>query len=468
MVRTLIIVAAAVALGGCVSQQVYRVNSTPVVQATETLPEETLLDVGVVVFETGIPEDPTEDAPGVFPRVREAEARVMPYQLKNTMQRSGYWGAVRVLPAPSTNSELLVFGQINHSDGDMLDLQIRAEDATGREWLNRRYRERIPAQSYRSPQDAYQNVYNQIVNDLVEARADHDREALARIRQVAEMRFAAELSPEAFDGYVEQNRRGIWEVRRLPAENDPLIRRARQVRQRDHMFVDTLDAYYGGFQREIGDDYNEWRRHSRDEAEAVRELQSSARWRTGLGIAAIVGAVVMDSQTSNRNYGQRVLRDVAVYGGIEAIRSGAGKRREAEVHRTALQEVSGAFNESVRPTLVEIQGTTHRLTGTAEAQYEEWQRLMRELYMAEAGIEDDFSIYADASEGPPEGPIVDQDTRRIPDITPVQAGGGSDGERNGASPDEPTTQSDRDEDTESAAPPRADESLQFIRLQGRG
>jgi hypothetical protein len=256
----------------------------------------------------------------------------------------------------------------------------------------------------------------------VVARSALDDAELARIRQIAELRFAAELTPEAFGGYVERDRNGLYQIRRLPAEDDPMIRRAAQIRQREHMFIDTLDGYYGKFYHDIGEDYDRWRKFSREEAEAVRELRSSARWRTGMGIAAIVGAVLLDSNSSGGSYGQRVLRDVAVYGGIEAIRSGAQKRREASFHEAAMQEVTEAFQGSVRPVLIDMQGTTVRLTGTAEAQYQEWQRLMREIYAAETGFIEDIAIYAEAAPeeaGGPEPALLEELRRAEESLAPV-------------------------------------------------
>lgn len=392
----LVMLAGATLLSGCATQQVQRVNNTPLEQASELIPDEALLDVGIVVFDTGIPDDETVDAPGAFPRLREAEARFFPYHLKNTLQDTGYWGAIRVVPAASTSSDLLVFGRISQSDGDMLDLHVRAEDATGREWLNRRYRERIPAAAYRGSADPYQEVFNQIANDLVNVLRGFEEQTLARVRQVAQIRFAAQLTPEAFGDYLSQDRRGLYEIRRLPAEDDPMMRRAVQIRQREHMFIDTLDGHFGNFYHDINQDYDRWRQFARDEAEAVRELRSSARWRTGLGIAAILGAVILDSNSSQGD-GQRVLRDIAVYGGVEAIRSGAQKRREASFHEAAMQEVTDAFQGAVRPTLIDLQGETVRLTGSAEAQYAEWQRLMREIFAAETGFIDAIDIYSEAA-----------------------------------------------------------------------
>jgi hypothetical protein len=45
--------------------------------------------------------------------------------------------------------------------------------------------------------------------------------------------------------------------------------------------------------------------------------------------------------------------------------------------------------------VVEIEGTQHRLTGTAEIQYEEWRELLRQLYLAETGFASDFDIHTE-------------------------------------------------------------------------
>ena len=59
----------------------------------------------------------------VFPEVRQAESRYMPYQLKTTLEASGQWGSVWVLPEKSDSVDLLVWGRIDHSDG--LDVEVR-------------------------------------------------------------------------------------------------------------------------------------------------------------------------------------------------------------------------------------------------------------------------------------------------------------------------------------------------------
>ena len=67
----------------------------------------------------------------------------MPEQLRAAMESTGYWGAVRVVPQDTEGGELLVRGTIIVSDGEQLELEITALDATGREWFNRGYEEEV-------------------------------------------------------------------------------------------------------------------------------------------------------------------------------------------------------------------------------------------------------------------------------------------------------------------------------------
>ena len=85
---------------------------------------------------------------GLSMDIREAEARYLPEQLRATMESTGYWGAVRVVPRGTTGSELLVRGSILESDGERLVLEITALDATGLEWFKRTYREELEYAEY--------------------------------------------------------------------------------------------------------------------------------------------------------------------------------------------------------------------------------------------------------------------------------------------------------------------------------
>ena len=62
------------------------------------------------------------------------------------------------------------------------------------------------------------------------------------------------------------------------------------------------------------------------------------------------------------------------------------------MHAATLEELSNSFEDEVAPLVVEMEGNTYRLTGNAQAQYEEWQRLIKDLYASETGFETDMNI----------------------------------------------------------------------------
>jgi hypothetical protein len=55
------------------------------------------------------------------------------------------------------------------------------------------------------------------------------------------------------------------------------------------------------------------------------------------------------------------------------------------VHADALKELTQSFQAEVSPQVVEVEGHTLRLTGTAEDQYREWRKLLKQLYLEETG-----------------------------------------------------------------------------------
>jgi hypothetical protein len=55
------------------------------------------------------------------------------------------------------------------------------------------------------------------------------------------------------------------------------------------------------------------------------------------------------------------------------------------VHADALKELTQSFQSEVAPQVVEVEGHTLRLTGTAEDQYREWRKMLKQLYLEETG-----------------------------------------------------------------------------------
>jgi hypothetical protein len=189
----------------------------------------------------------------------------------------------------------------------------------------------------------------------------------------------------------------MYTLRRLPASDDPQFTRTQRVRERELVFIETLNEHYADFYYDAGDSYDGWREFAREESLAIKELQRSSRWRTGMGIATIVASVLYGSNSEGR-FSDRIIRDSLMYMGMDLIKTARLRREEKRLHAEALEELSVSFDDEVKPMVVEIEGTQHRLTGTAELQYEEWRELLRQLYISETGFGSDFSVYTDAVE----------------------------------------------------------------------
>jgi hypothetical protein len=277
---------------------------------------------------------------------------------------------------------------------------VKAVDGTGRVWLDKPYELETAAGAFnrqRYPDlDPYQDVFNLIANDLAAAREDLSAGDTRQIRTVSSLKYAGNLSPEAFAGYVEEDRDGTFEAVRLPAADDPQFVRTQQARQREQLFFATLDQHYEKFAVDATDSYDSWREYAREEAIAIRELTRSARWRTGIGIATILASIVYGADSDNDSFSNRLIRDATMYVGVDLLQSNAVRKQEKQLHIETLEELSTSFEDEVTPLVVEVAGVQHRLTGTAAVQYAEWQDLLKQLYISETGfVPEDVEIYAE-------------------------------------------------------------------------
>jgi outer membrane lipoprotein SlyB len=387
--RTLLFFLFLAVLSACTNRQVIKAEATPADKAQYDIPEEQLLDVSIAIFDPGIPEDEkTLEKENIFPEVRKAEARYMPYALKRTLEQTGHWGAVRVVPSETNSTDVQVEGQIVSSDGEVLTVKIDVRDATGRVWLEKEYTHTASKYSYRESrlgdQDPFQALYNTIANEMLAARDRLDTEDIETIRTISELKFAADLSPKAFGQHLKPAKRDRYEINRLPAKDDPMMDRIRKIRERDYMLVDTLDYHYANFYAEMEKPYQDWRKNSYEEVMALREVKRSARNRMLMGAAAVLGGLL--AAGSGKGPVTNAAGTVAVLGGAAVFKSGLDKHAESKIHVDALQELGDSFDAAVEPIVVEVEGKTITLTGSAEHQYEEWRRLLRKIYAAETGF----------------------------------------------------------------------------------
>ena len=161
-----------------------------------------------------------------------------------------------------------------------------------------------------------------------------------------------------------------------------MLQRIRQIRERDYLFVDTLQDYYGSFVKEMDKPYKQWRGQSYNEVVALRELKREALVRKIAGVAAVIGGI---AASGSSNSSGRAAGSVAVAGGAYMIKSGFDKSAESEMHVEALQELGDSLEAAIEPQVIELEDRTITLSGTVENQYDQWRDLLREIYNVDTG-----------------------------------------------------------------------------------
>ncbi len=334
-----------------------RLSETVELDTASAISARSPLNVGIRVFSS------LQEAGGALhgsqAQVRSIEKRYLPYQLKQTLDRSGFWGAVRVLPKDDPGAEVIVEGTILGSDGLKLKLSIAVRDAGGEVWIDQEYEDFTTEIDYATDpvytMDPFQDIYNRIANDMSEGLAAIDDEDQTRLIDIAMIKYAELLSPESFGGYVERTKSGTFLVG-LPAKDDPLLVRVEKIRNSEYLFADSVDAHYESLYRRLGPTYAWWRHYSFELRRGNERLE-----RKGV------------TRRASRGSWYAVERIYKTY-------------QESKLNEDALRELTVSFDRETAPTVTEIAGRMVELKGTLESQYEEWRRILREFYRLETGL----------------------------------------------------------------------------------
>jgi len=388
---TLLLLAATLGLAGCVTETVRIVDMTPPEQLDRVQSESELLDIGIAIFDPNVPADYDEQIKLIIqPDIRRAEANYMPYFAKNLLQSTGNWGAVRVVPRPTHAVDVSVTGRILHSNGESMEVELSVEDATGQKWFTRKYEALASKYAYDQgiPEgiDPFQTIYKDFADDLLVYRKALTQADVQRIRATAEMKFAQDFAPDAFADHIGETAAGDFELKRLPAEDDPMLNRVRRVREREYLFIDTLDEYYENFHREMYPAYQSWRRATYEEAIAFKELKAQSTARAIGGVVAIAGGIAAMSESSNAYVDTSGL--VSIMSGAMLLKTAISKRDEAQIHAEVLEEVGVAAEAEIMPHTIELENQTVRLQGNVDEQYDELRGILRRMYYADLDIPD--------------------------------------------------------------------------------
>ena len=362
-------------LAGCAGTGGTRAGETA--QAAAEVAEARYLDAGILEFETGIKEAEVEEGE-VFREVRKAEALYFPWQLRQAMERTEAWRNVWIVPAEAV-TDLRVEGTILASDGAELVLEIAAADAAGRNWLRKKYRGKAAASDYTpaNTRRPFEDLFDEIARDLLRARDAQSAAALKEARYAAELRFARSFSEDAFAGYLEE-KRGRYRVTGLPAENDPIYQRVLQIKERDDLFLDTLQGYYDHFAGGIETSYTDWARQSEVEVAARSKQRSKTLLQGVLSALAIAGGIALDSKNDTA---RTVLIGAGAYGAVKTVES----YQQSKIHDEALRELGESLELELQPQVVEVEDRIVTLQGSVTEQYDQWHGILKEIYFVERG-----------------------------------------------------------------------------------
>lgn len=319
------------------------------------------LEVGLVVFDPGIDGDSLANRQqGIFPEVREAETRYLPFAIRRTLVDSNQWGPVRVLPGSDPGYELLISGRILVSNGAELSLALTARDARDAIWLEKTYTviadETAYLETERRLRRPFQDLYNEFANDLLAVRRALDDRTLRSIREISELRYAAALAPDAFDGFLEQDESGQYRLARLPASGDPMLERIRRVRAQEYLFIDTTDEQYAELYTGMTPIYDLWRQYLRE------QLTYREAWETRLAE-----------------------REPPRRGSYQALKQNYNNYKWEKIQRQEMRILAEGFNNEIEPTSMDLEGTVVKLNGSLDQRYREWRHILREIYRLETG-----------------------------------------------------------------------------------
>ena len=392
---------------------------TQLLQPQQQIADDELLGVRIATFDPGELPQEADKAKGVSGKIRNAEAYFIAVRLRDTMERSGHWGPVRVVPKDAAEGEVIVNGEILESDGEILRLQVEVSDASGASWFAREYKgvvnQNMYADAAKAGTDVFQFLYNRISNDIALHRKTLAKSRIARIRQIAELKFAGTFAPDMFGDFLKKKEtentandlfrslfvssdgdadeaHGEYRVVRLPAEGDPSFQRVQRIRAREHLLVDTLDQQYEGLSRSIEKAYTQWRTARLTEMNAVRRVEQLESERAAkAALTGLVGAaLIVAGARSNSCAG---CGTVAVTAGtivlMKAIQDGmqlaqsAGSERE--LHQIALEELGQSLASEVSPVVLEVEGEVIELKGSVDEKFAQWREIMKKLHEQEVG-----------------------------------------------------------------------------------
>lgn len=285
---------------------------------------------------------------------RRTEAQLLAAKQRSVFEQSGQWGVVRLYPEYSVIPELMLDLVVLKSDGRELLIKAQLTAVSGDVLLAETYLDRSTPSDYASEvEEPFADLFHRIHNDVAFAASKHTQ-SQRYLDSVSFLRYAQQLAPEAFPGYLAA-KAGRWRLLREPAEQDPMYARIAKLRDYELLFVDTIDEQLSGALREIDVAYKLWLKASKEQLDWLERRRARG--------------VNVESFSDDSAFA----RHQAVYAAYRSLK----------IHEQELFELVLDLESESRSTALEIDENVVKLEGTLEQQYREWRETLLNIILLE-------------------------------------------------------------------------------------
>ncbi len=372
-------------------------SSTYEQQAQAVIPAAavTKLDVIIPVFDPGLSDKSINyEEEGIWPELRRAEANRFAYKLKQALDQSREFGAVRVTPDSTATGDLYVMGTIEESDGEDVKFRLELVDISGKQWFSKSFDHTVKEGFYKNYRtygtDPYDPVFDKAAAEIIEELRDKENAELAELKKIAELRFGASFNDQAFMQYMSTEDK-YYKVTSLPSDNDPMLERVNAIRVREQLFIDNLQQNYASFSGNMNDSYLKWQEASFTEKQLREQAKRNSIFKA-IGGALLIGlsiAAAVSSNNSSGNYdlGDTATATAAVVGGAAGawmLSDSFKSAQEAKLHKQALDELGESINIEMAPQVMTFEEETVELTGNVQDQFAQWRAFLKRMYEQEA------------------------------------------------------------------------------------
>lgn len=356
------------------------------------------LDVAIPVFDPGIPKDKyghIDDEEvveqDIWPQVRRLEANRFAINTKKALEKTNAFGSINVTPDANASADVYILGKINHSDTEIVEIGVRIMDASNKIWSEEEFEYQVSEGFYRDALrkdgNPYAPIFDNIAAHVYDVLMKKSESEKRKIEQIADLRYAAMYSPEAFGPYLEQKKswgssQAHFELTGAPSTQDPMFQRIQRIQAKDQQFVDSLQDSYETFYAETHEEYRTYQRETLPLAADIRrkkEERTKAQAIAGIGLVAAV-LLGKNSGSTAGQVGAAVAGVAAAVSLVDAVKT----NKELHAVRDILEEKGENLDIKVTPKVVEFNDQNIELSGTATEQHAQLRQRLYEIYQLEA------------------------------------------------------------------------------------